>query len=137
MERGRPRNLESPEQMLELFEAYKDHIKSNPFLIHDYVGKDGKSVYREKEKPLTLEGFENYCYKRVGCVEQYFKNLDDAYTEFLPICRAIKKEIREDQIQGGMAGLYNPSITQRLNGLVEKVDNTVNITQPLFPDNNE
>jgi hypothetical protein len=137
MERGRPRNLESPEQMLELFEAYKDHIKSNPFLIHDYVGKDGKSVYREKEKPLTLEGFENYCYKRVGCVEQYFKNRDELYTEYVPICRAIKKEIREDQIQGGMAGLYNPSITQRLNGLVEKVDNTVNITQPLFPDNNE
>ena len=45
--------------------------------------------------------------------------------------------ISGDQIQGGMAGLYNPSITQRLNGLVEKVDNTVNITPPLFPDTNE
>lgn len=134
---GRPRNLESPEQLYKLFEDYKDHIKSNPFLVHDFVGKDGKSVYREKEKPLTLEGFENYCYKRVGHIEQYFKNQDELYGEYMPICRTIKKEIREDQIQGGMAGLYNPSITQRLNGLVEKVDNTVNITPPLFPDTNE
>jgi len=28
--------------------------------------------------------------------------------------------IRQDQISGGMVGQYNPSITQRLNGLVEK-----------------
>jgi hypothetical protein len=31
--------------------------------------------------------------------------------------------IRNDQIDGGMVGQYNPSITQRLNGLVEKTDN--------------
>jgi len=28
-----------------------------------------------------------------------------------------------------MAGVYNPSITQRLNGLVDKVQNEVNITK--------
>jgi hypothetical protein len=30
-----------------------------------------------------------------------------------------------------MAGIYNPSITQRLNNLVDKVEQTV-IEQPLF-----
>ena len=36
----------------------------------------------------------------------------------------------KDQIEGGMAGIYNPSITQRLNNLVEKVqeDGNKNIT---------
>jgi hypothetical protein len=33
-----------------------------------------------------------------------------------------------------MAGIYNPSITQRLNGLVEKVQNDVKVEQGLFPD---
>ena len=56
-------------------------------------------------------------------VEQYFKNQDNAYTEYLPICSQIKREIRNDQIEGGMAGVYNPSITQRLNSLVEKSEN--------------
>jgi hypothetical protein len=31
-----------------------------------------------------------------------------------------------------MAGIYNPSITQRLNGLVEKQETSITIEQPLF-----
>ena len=31
-----------------------------------------------------------------------------------------------------MCGQYNPSITQRLNGLTERVENTVVTEQPLF-----
>ena len=38
----------------------------------------------------------------------------------------IKKAIRRDQIEGGMVGQYNPSITQRLNNLTEKTDVTSN-----------
>jgi hypothetical protein len=33
-----------------------------------------------------------------------------------------------------MVGQYNASITQRLNGLTEKVENTIVAEQPLFPD---
>jgi hypothetical protein len=54
---------------------------------------------------------------------------------FSEVCSRIKKSIRADQIKGGMAGIYNPSITQRLNNLVERQENTVHIEQPLFPDN--
>ena len=35
-----------------------------------------------------------------------------------------RKAIRKDQIEGGMVGQYNPSITQRLNNLTERVDTT-------------
>jgi hypothetical protein len=31
-----------------------------------------------------------------------------------------------DQIEGGMVGQYNASITQRLNNLTERVDTTTN-----------
>jgi hypothetical protein len=70
-------------------------------------------------------------------VSDYFENKKDRYSEFIPICRALKKIIRQDQIEGGMAGIYNPSITQRLNGLTEKTENKnehsgqVNITMNL------
>jgi hypothetical protein len=73
-----------------------------------------------------MEGFENYCYNVIGCVEQYFKNQAGLYTEYIPICSHIKRLIRQDQIEGGMVGQYNPSITQRLNGLTEKTDVTTN-----------
>jgi len=115
--------IETPEALLELFEEYQIETKSNPrrkkikgnkdFVIHD----------EDLERPLTLEGFRIWCFKSVGCVKQYFDNPDNRYAEYITICSYIKDIIRADQIEGGMVGQYNPSITQRLNGLVEKTDN--------------
>jgi hypothetical protein len=133
---GHPRNVKTPEKMWELFQAYANNVKENPRTRYQFVGKDGNMVTEPLERPLTLEGFELYCYDKVGCVEQYFKNQDGLYKEYIPICTRIRKEIRKDQIEGGMVGQYNPSITQRLNNLTEKVEQT-NITQPLFPDVSE
>lgn len=115
--------IETPEKMLELFEAYTNDIKHKPIEVQDFVGKDGDEVYRKKERPLTLEGFENYCFKNgiINDLSDYFGNKDNRYSEYAAICRTIRKIIRQDQIEGGMAGIYNPSITQRLNGLVDKV----------------
>lgn len=126
----------TPERMLELFMAYKKQVKSKPFLIKDWVGKDAFEVQREKEKPLTMEGFEMYVFEQGlnGELSHYFANYNNSYEDYLAICSRIKKAIREDQIAGGMAGIYNPSITQRLNGLAEKADinvssnvNTINL----------
>jgi hypothetical protein len=77
------------------------------------------------ERPLTLEGFELYLAEKniIEDVSHYFCNLDNRYENYVAICTRIRKAIRKDQIEGGMVGQYNPSITQRLNGLVEKTDN--------------
>lgn len=130
---GRPPKIKDPEHLWSLFCEYKKYIKSNPFKVKDWVGKDAEMVYREKEKPLTIEGFENYVSDKgvIGDLSHYFANTRGRYKRFLTICSRIKREVREDQIAGGMAGLYNPSITQRLNNLVDKVETTV-IEQPLF-----
>lgn len=130
---GRPRNLNSPEQLYELFIRYKQDVKSNPRIKSVFGGKEFEERAEPLERPLTMEGFEVFCWDIVGEVEQYFKNVDKRYSEFIPICSRIRKEIREDQITGGMVGQYNASITQRLNNLKEQVEQT-NIEQPLFPD---
>ena len=97
-----------------------------------YVGKDGDRREDYPVLPLTMDGFECYCYDNHGVVEHYFKNSDNYYNEFSPICSRIRKEIREQQITGGLLGQFNPSITQRLNGLVEKSSVEVKAEQPLF-----
>jgi hypothetical protein len=84
-----------------------------------------------------LEGFENWC-ADAGIIEDlsnYFANTKGNYSDYSTICSRIRRTIRQDQIEGGMVGQYNPSITQRLNNLVERQENTVHIEQPLFPDN--
>jgi len=131
---GKKKYIETPEIMWEHFLAYKEHVKSNPIIVKDWVGKDAMDVYREKERPLTDKGFYNYCRRNIGCVRQYFDNQDKLYDEYIAICSHIKEEIDQDQIEGGMAGIYNPSITQRLNGLVDKTEQRTIQEQPLFPD---
>lgn len=121
---GISKKIESPEKLFELFISYKAKVKANPRLKHTFVGKDGNSVYEELEVPLTMEGFENYVFEQGlnSELSHYFSNKDNRYSEFVAICSRIKKSIRQDQIEGGMVGQYNPSITQRLNGISEKVE---------------
>ena len=133
---GRPKNIDTPELMYQFFKEYIKETKSNPFKIKDWVGKDANEIKREKEKPLTLEGFENYCFDKgiINDLGDYFSNKDERYSEFATICSRIRKIIRQDQIEGGMANIYNSSITQRLNGLADKQEIETKIEQPLFPD---
>lgn len=121
---GRNKEIESPQKLWEYFLEYKKHVKDNPIIVKDWVGKDATNVYREKEKPLTFIGFQNYLDDQniIGVVEQYFENRDERYNDFVGICSRIKRNIQEDQISGGMAGIYNPSITQRLNSLTDNID---------------
>jgi hypothetical protein len=135
MAQGRKKNIETPEILWDLFIKYKTQVKENPIKVQDYVGKDGDVVWREKEKPLTMVGFQNYLDDNdiITDVTDYFENKDNRYKDFIRICSRIKRNIQDDQISGGMVGIYNPSITQRLNNLIEKVEQT-NIEQPLFPE---
>ena len=132
---GKHKYIETPEKMWELFEQYKTQTKSNPILVQDFVGKDGDEVYRRKERPLTVDGFECWCYDNdiISDLSHYFMNLDNRYNDYVGICSRIRKAVRKDQIEGGMSGIYNPSITQRLNGLTDKSEMTLK-EQPLFPD---
>lgn len=136
---GLHKKIDSPEKMFSYFKQYRDWAKSNPIEIEDYVGKDAERVMRQKPRPLTMEGFENWLFEQdiIGSVDQYFTNQEERYSDFVDICRTIRRIIRQDQIEGGMANIYNPSITQRLNGLVDKTENKITVEQPLFDDSED
>jgi len=133
---GRYKLIANSLEMWSLFERYRDETKKNPRKKMVFGGKDFSSDYELLERPLTLEGFENWCSDQ-GIIEDlgdYFANTDKRYPDFTTICSRIRKTIRQDQIEGGMVGQYNPSITQRLNGLIEKSQVEVKQEQPLFPE---
>jgi hypothetical protein len=119
----KPKLIETPEKLYSYFEEYKEYIKTNPRTI-DKALQSGKIAKETLRVPYTMEGFEVFCYQKGFTVEHYFRNSNDSYGEYCTICLIIKKEIRQDQIEGGMVGQYNPSITQRLNNLTEKTDIT-------------
>jgi hypothetical protein len=121
---GKNKYIESPEKMWELFKSYRETVKSKPILVQDYVGAMASKVDREKERPLTMPGFECFVMDNTDItypdLTEYFEGKNESYKDYFPICSRITIEIRRDQIEGGMAGIYNPSITQRLNGLVDQ-----------------
>jgi len=135
---GKLKAISHPELLMDLFKAYKVHVKSNPLIVTDWVGGKGIEVDRKKEQPLSWDGFELYVMEqghiKYPDLSEYAEGKNESYKEYFPYCRAIKKYCRVDQINGGMAGIYNPSVTQRLNGLVEKSHVDVQAEQPLFID---
>jgi len=129
--KGNGKYIETPEKMWEYFEAYRAAVKANPRTKTVFPGKDAIPQHEPLERPLTLEGFENWC-ADAGIIEDlsnYFANTKGNYSDYSTICSRIKRVIRQDQIEGGMVGQYNASITQRLNSLVDKQENQVFIEQ--------
>lgn len=121
---GKHKYIETPNDMWELFHNYVKWCKDNPVTSEDYVGGAGKKVVRNYERPLTVSGFRAFGHREGVTIHHYFSNTDDAYKEYRSICRAIEDEIRDYQLTGGLIGLLNSSITQRLNNLTERVDTT-------------
>ena len=122
----RPKHIETPEAMWDLFEAYKRWCKENPRYSYSLSTKTGEATAVPLERPLTQVGFRTFAADKGQSVQDYFANTDGRYSEYATICSRIEEAIRMDQIEGGMVGQYNPSITQRLNGLTEKTDVTTN-----------
>lgn len=125
MPRGKA--IATPEELLDHFEAYKKWVKDNPYLVHDFVGKDAFEVEKRRQRPLTWSGFEAYLYRN-GIVSQlthYERNDREAYTEYLPIISRIKAECRADVIDGALSGVYHANLAARIEGISDKQDQNV------------
>lgn len=127
--------IKDPQELWDLFEAYCKEVKGKPIKKMVFVGKDGGKEWEERERPLTMEGFENYLFYQ-GIINSHLKHYGDetnpSYADYLPVITHVKKIIREDQLSGGMAGIYQHTLTARMNGLVEKSQVEVKSEQPLF-----
>ena len=114
----------TPEELWESFEKYKEETKARRRIVPKATPRG--IVNEEHIPPLTISGFKVFCAREGGDIQAYWNNRDDKYSEYSPIRLRIDQEIKQDQIEGGMVGQYNASITQRLNGLTEKTDVTSN-----------
>lgn len=119
---GRHKDIESPEQLWELFTEYRDMAKSNPRIIYVLAPKISEMIPQKLETPLTKEGFYNYVADKgiISTLKDYFSNREERYNDFVPIVSRICSVIRQDQIEGGLVGQYNSNLTARLNDIAEK-----------------
>lgn len=120
---SKPKYIETPEKLWELFEEFAKYKSENPRKIEKAM-QSGKVLTEAMRVPLTMSGFRVYGHNKGVSIEHYFANTDGSYAEYRTVCNRVRDCIREDQIEGGMVGQYNSSITQRLNNLTERTDVT-------------
>jgi hypothetical protein len=134
---GKKKYIETPELYLKLWNEYVKEVKSKPKLVHDFVGKDGNSVHRERERPLSWDGFELFVmqkgYIKTPDLSEYCNEDNKSYSDYLPLSRAFKKQIKADHIEGGMTNIYNANITASLHGLKNHNETEIkaNVTMPI------
>lgn len=128
---GKRKYIETPERLYELFTQYKQWVNDNPILVEDYVGKDADRVMRQKQRPLTMVGFECFVMDNTDIsypdLTNYFDTKNESFENFIPISTRIRSEIQNNQVSGGMVGIFNPSLTARLNGLKEQTESTTTV----------
>lgn len=114
--------IKTPEDLWGYWEKYKDWAAKNPIKVQDFVGKDGQEVWRIKQRPLTIERFELWVAENIGVtIRHYLDNPEGSYDKYRGIISRIRSERYADNIEGGMAGIYHPNLTARLNGVSEKI----------------
>jgi DNA polymerase II small subunit/DNA polymerase delta subunit B len=100
-------------------QQFLEDTEIKEFLKRKMNNITAKNFIKNKDIEKTPWLFEDY-------INQFIEGSNNIYSEYRTICSYIKREIRNDQISGGMVGQFNPSITQRLNNLTEKSDITTN-----------
>lgn len=132
--------IETPDKLWDLFVEYKKQTKSKPKLVQDYVGKDATMVYREKEVPLTMVGFECFVLDNVEKMTypdltEYFEGKNESYKDYFPIASRIKKEIESDLSTGGLTMIYSQNLTARIIGVADNTNVNASVKTPIFGEN--
>ena len=113
--------ITDPNILLTYFFEYLAETKKNPIKKQIFVGRDGSERWEERERPITLLGFKNFCRNNYSCVERYFLG-EESYKDYEEVAKHIKESCLQDNIEGAMVGIYHSAITARINGLADKTE---------------
>lgn len=123
---GKPKVIETPEKMWQLFEQYKEDTKINP--RQQAVNSKHGIQNIPLERPLTWQGFDIWL-RNNGIIHDskaYRLNVKDGYNEYRTIITRIHDEIYNDKFEGASVGQFNANIIARDLGLVDKRETTKN-----------
>lgn len=136
---GQPKKLQSSKKLWEFFCIYFEWAKSNPIQKEDFIKSGemaGTKIKVDLERPLTWAGFEAMLRDKniIAKMEDYKANKEGRYSEYTEVISRIDGIMWEDKYAGASVGIYNANIISRDLGLIDKVQNSITIEQPLFPE---
>lgn len=126
---GRPPLYPDPEDLAKVADDYFTWCDNNPIetSTRKLVGaeqsaKSGNKAKSDETKftarrAYTLDGF--CLFARISDWSSFKSAEAHSDTEYLAVIHAIEQTIRDQQVSGALAGVFNANIVARLNGLAE------------------
>lgn len=129
-----PRNPKnSPQFYWAAFKEYKKLTEKNVLYKSELIksGQNaGQIVDIPVKPPMLIQGYCLHADIDMVMFNRYLNKKqvkDEELSEkYCKVFTRINFEIKQDQISGGMAGIYNPMLTARLNHLAEHTEQTNN-----------
>lgn len=122
---GRPYSFK-PDELQKKINAYFDWCDQNPFIKYDCVktGQDaGKELQIKIPRPYTIQGI--VCHLEIDR-QTWYNWCDESQknTDLFDIVTRANTKISQNQVEGAGAGVFNPMIIARLQGLTDKQEVT-------------
>jgi hypothetical protein len=133
---GKPKYIDTPERLLELFKDYVKHEADNPMYKVEYVGKDGRIEKTPLPTPITFEGFECYLFELeiINDLGDYASNKDGRYSDYATIITHIRNHCFVHNFKGAAVKLFDPNLIARKLGIKDGTDVTTGgdkLNQPI------
>ena len=113
-------------QIIDVFKAYKTHRKQDTFIKKEVLksgANAGQTVDIEINKPFTLTSFCHFANIEISQFYRIMNNEGGRIPAAIQkIFTRILEEIKDEQLSGAIAGVYEPRITARINGLNDTED---------------
>lgn len=119
---GRPRIINTPEELGEKAKEYFEWVDNNPILEPKLVNEHGFSVEKDLQKlrPMTVSGLCVF----LGIARTTWYDWSKSTHDFSNIISIINEIMTEQKFSGATAGVFNANIIARDLGLVDKSDLT-------------
>lgn len=93
---GRPRKIESPEVMEQLWNEYIEHCNNNTVTVTEFSSKEGRFIEGTVKKPITAT-IEGFCvYVGIARPKFYETYVDNNSEEFRDIVTRMRNESEQD-----------------------------------------
>lgn len=123
----KPKLIESPERLYELWKEYMVFCKENPFTDIDYRGSEIKQVILKKEQPPTIAGFEGFLSSKnvIHGLQNYLANTGNGYDDYVDVIARIRAESKGVVLNGAMANHWNANLAGRYLGIANVTEQKV------------
>lgn len=133
---GRPPVFKTPNDLWRCFLEYIAMVDAHDINLPTYIVKGSKRGAKERDnsnkeegkggkvaRPLTFQGF--MAFTGMGSEWRTFASYTAKRSdEFSAVISRIRAVVQSDQIEGGLANIYNSNLTARLNGITDRQDIT-------------